>query len=160
LELAKALAVSLAAGDELGVQTVLRALARHFRADDREDLEQLIEHHSFEDNADLEDLFLIATAFDDGHGLAAIKLEGAWHCDKPRLFEFGGEGAFISREIVLYGTSSLALELGQGIREALLEGNVDDAANWLTRDLNRLLSGIRDGDVREAVRRKLARKLI
>lgn len=160
VKLAKTLELSLPAGDELGMQAVLRALTKHFRADNREDLDQLIEHHSFEDTADSEDLFLIATCFDDGHGLAAIKLEGAWHCDKPRLFEFGGEGVFISREIVLYGTSSLALELGNGLREALLEGNLDDAANWLTRDLNRLLSGIRDGDLREAVRRKLARKLI
>jgi hypothetical protein len=52
------------------------------------------------------------------------------------------------------------LELGRGLREALLQGHLDEAANWLTRDLNRLLSGIRDGDTRQALRRKLARKLI
>lgn len=160
VELANALGQPLPAGDDIGMQAILSALAGHFRANDHEDLKQLIEHDSFEESADLEALFLIATCLDDGHGLAAIKLEGAWHCDKPRLFEFGGEGAFISREITLYGTSSLALELGHGIREALLQGNLDEAANCLALDLNRLLSGVRDGDTREALRRKLARKLI
>jgi hypothetical protein len=160
VELAKAFGQPLPASDELGLQAVLRALANHFRAENREDLKHLTEHHAFEDTAELEDLFLIATCFDDGHGLTAIKLEGAWYCDKPRLFEFGGEGVFISREVTLYGTSSLALELGHGLREALLQGNLDEAADVLTQDLNRLLSGIRDADTREALRRKLARKLI
>lgn len=160
IDLAKAIEQPLPARNQLGLQAVLRALANHFRVEDREDLEQLIEHHAFEDTADLEDLFLMATCFDDGHGLTAIKLEGAWHCDKPRLFEFGGDGALISREIVLYATSSLALELGHGLREALLQGNLDEAADVLAQDLNRLLSGIRDAATREALRRKLARKLI
>jgi hypothetical protein len=160
VELAKAFGQPLPASDELGLPAVLRALAKHFRAEDREDLKQLIEHQSFEDEAELEDLFLIATCFDDGHGLTAIKLEGAWYCDKPRLFEFGGEGVFISREVTLYGASLLALELGHGLREALLQGDLDEAANWLTLHLNRLLSGIRDADTREALRLKLARKLI
>lgn len=159
-DLANALGRPLPAGYEVSIEGYLRALAIHFQAEDREDLEHLIQHHSFEESADLEALFLIATCFDDGHGLTAIKFEGAWHCDKPRLFEFGGEGAFISREIVLYGTSSVALEVGHGVREALLQGNLDEAVNWLTRDLNRLLSGIRDDDTREALRRKLARKLL
>ena len=74
----------------------------NFTVDQDEELAHLIEHHPFENEADLEALFLIASRFDDGHQLTAILFEGCWHCIKPRLFEFGGDACFLSKEAVSY----------------------------------------------------------
>lgn len=160
VDLANALEHPLPVGYEVSVEGYLRALAKHFQAEDNEELENLIAHHSFEDGADLDALFLIATCFDDGHGLKAIKFEGAWHCSKPRLFEFGGDGAFISREVELYRASSRALELGHGLREALLQCNLDSATDQLASELTQILSGISDDAVRQELRQKVAHKLL
>mgnify|MGYP001361174672 FL=1 len=135
-------------------------MAKHFQAEENEDLENIIAHHSFEGCADLDALFLIATCFDDGHGLKAIKFEGAYHCSRPVLFEFGGEGGFISREIVLYRASSRALELGHGLREALLQGNLDRATDQLASEVTQILCGISDDAVSQALRQKVAHKLL
>jgi len=63
-------------GDGLSIDVVLDLLASHFGAEHNTDLQTLIEHHGFQDEADLEALFVIATAFDDGHRLVAIEFEG------------------------------------------------------------------------------------
>lgn len=152
--------LGLAPPAEPDVEGYLRVLAKHFEAEDREDLEHLIESHAFDDSADLEALFLIATCFDDGHGLKAIQVEGAWHCDKPRLFEFGGEGIFISREISLISGSSRALALGQDLRECLRAGNLDGAADRLASEAISVLSGVSDETTRLELRKTLARKLL
>lgn len=144
---------------ETTIEDCLRTLASHFQAEQDEALEHLIEHHSFEDSADLAALFLIARCFDDGHGLKAIKFEAAWYCSKPRLFEFGGQGAYISEEILLFSGSSRAADLGEELHEALLTGNLDKAADKLAADVGNVLSGIADDAKREVLREKLALKL-
>ena len=82
--------------------TIIEVLAKHFGTDQNPELQNLVEHHQFEDSADLEALMLIASCFNDGYNLAAIQFEGCWHCSKPRLFEFGGEGCFLSRELSVF----------------------------------------------------------
>jgi hypothetical protein len=146
------------AGD--GIAPVLRRWATHFGVENHERLNQLIGHHDFEDTADLESLFLIATCFDDGHGLKAIALEAAWHCSKPRLFEFGGEGLFISREVAVYGSSGLVQELGNELREALVAGKLEDAAATLLSEVNDLLAGIAGDTTRQWLQDRLAHKLL
>jgi hypothetical protein len=157
--LADSLGLTPLAEPNAGIKMYLRVLAKHFGTEDREDLEHLIESHDFDDRANLEALFLIATCFDDGHGLKAIKFEGAWYCDKARLFEFGGEGMFISREVSLVSTSSRALALGQDLREALLSHGLDQAVAWITCEVNSLLASITDDETRAALRLKLGRLL-
>lgn len=143
-----------------GIRAVLRRWAVHFEVENNEPLNKLIETHDFEDAADLESLFLLAACFDDGHGLKAIVMEGCWHCSKPRLFEFGGEGHFISREVVVYRGSSSVQELGNDIRDALLTGNLDGAAERLASDVNGLLLGVRDEKQRQQLKVKLVRRLL
>lgn len=143
-----------------GIRAVLHRWAVHFEVENNESLKRLIETHDFEDAADLESLFLLATCFDEGHGLKAIVLEGCWYCSKPRLFEFGGEGHFISREVVVYRGSSSAQELGNDIRDALLTGNLDGAAERLASDVNGLLLGVRDEKQRQQLKLKLVRHLL
>lgn len=134
---------------------VLETLSKHFGADQDETLENLIEHHSFEDDPDLDALFLIATRFNDGHGLQAIQFEGCWHCNKPRLFNFGGDGYFISREFEVYGASGQPIQLGKGIREALLVRDLDKATELIARETRRLLNGVKDDAQRQQVQQRL-----
>lgn len=146
--------------DDSALESILRVLATHFDAEDDEELENLIEHHSFEDSADLEALFLIATCFDDGHHLVAIEFEGCWHCSKPRLFEFGGEGGFLSRELTVFSTSTRALELGQDLRKAILAADIEEASARVTLEATSVLSGITDEAFRSRLRQRVAERLL
>lgn len=67
---------------------LLTVLAKHFGADHDEVLMNLIKQHGFEDVADVDTLFLIATRFNDGHNLKEICLEGCWYCSKPRRWRW------------------------------------------------------------------------
>jgi len=145
--------------EESPITAVLWQLARHFGADENEELAHLIEHYRFEDDADLQALFLIAACFDDGHHLAAIEFEGCWHCSKPRLFEFGGHGCYLSREVEVFRTSSSAREIGQGLREAVAARDDDAAAALIAREARNLLDGIQDEPLRQRVARRVALRL-
>lgn len=130
-------------------------MSPHFGADRDEALDNLIEHHQFEDAADLDALFLIATRFDDGHGLKEIQFEGCWHCSKPRLFEFGGDGYFISREFEVSNASGQSIQFGHGIRQALLAQDLDGVAALIVRETRRLLDGVQDDAQRQQVQQRL-----
>ena len=67
--LAQSLGLSVPSEGPPTMDDVLAVLSRHFGTDQDEDLQHLIEHHRFEDDSDLDALFLIATRLDDGHGL-------------------------------------------------------------------------------------------
>ncbi|ABM31155.1 hypothetical protein CQB05_18085 [Paracidovorax citrulli] len=91
---------------------VLKVLSDHFCAGGNAALASMIQRDDFGDAADLNDLFLLATCFDDGHHLREIRFEGSWRCDKLLLFEFGGAGHYMSREFALDSASSDAPQLG------------------------------------------------
>lgn len=145
---------------EVTIQWVLEALSKHFGAEQDVHLQNLIKHHSFGDSADLGTLLLIASCFNDGHNLAAIQFEGGWHCSKPRLFEFGGIGCFLSREIRLFSSSTDALQLGQDLRQAILADDLEKASARIVLVVRDLLSGISDGPLRVRLRRRLAQRLL
>lgn len=146
--------------EDLSMELILGMLAKHFSADQDLDLLNLIEHHQFEDAADLEALLLIASCFNDGHNLAAIQFEGCWHCSKPRLFEFGGEGMFLSRDVTVYSSSTQAMELGQELRRTIQDGDLDKAVAQLAREATNLLAGIGDDAIRASLRLRLAERLL
>ncbi len=160
VDLAARLDLPVPDDEDLSIEPVLEMLAKHFGADENTDLQNLLEHHTFDDSADLEALLLIASCFDDGHNLAAIRFEGCWHCSKPRLFEFGGHGCFLSREVTLYGDSSHAMDLGQDLRKALQAGDLDAAAARLALEVVALLAGIHDERTRESLRLRLTERLL
>lgn len=145
--------------DEPLISVVLDLLADHFGASENADLAHLIETHRFEDDADLESLFLIATSFDDGHNLVAIEFEGCWHCSKPRLFEFGGDGCFLSREVRLFGTSSQAMRLGEQLRKAILAADLEEASALIAVEAASLLAGVSDEKFRLSLRQRVTERL-
>lgn len=143
----------------LSIPPLLELLAVHFGADEDDELANLIERHSFEGTADLDALFLIATRFDDGHHLTAIQFEGCWYCSKPRLFEFGGNGCYLSREVQVFRTSSQALQLGDQLRKTILSADIEEASALIALEAANLLAGINDEQFRLNVRRRVADRL-
>lgn len=158
-ELAKELRVKLESNPAETVAEVLSALSVHFDAGKNEELNLLIERSNFEDDADLYALFTIAKAFDDGHGLKGYKTEASWHCDQPRLFEFGGCGDFTGSHVSVGGSSDQIVQLGEEIEAALATDNTDAAAGAIQNKLDSLLAGIYDDNARAQVRNKLSQLL-
>ncbi|HBP5316138.1 TPA: hypothetical protein L5690_003457 [Pseudomonas aeruginosa] len=157
--LATQLGIPMPDDEELSIPPLLERLAAHFGADQDGELENLIEHHHFEDSADLEALLLIATRFDDGHNLTAIQFEGCWYCSKPRLFEFGGNGCYLSREVQVFRTSSQALQLGDQLRNTILAADIEEASALIALKAANLLAGITDEQFRLNVRHRIAERL-
>ncbi|HCF0987696.1 TPA: hypothetical protein NI674_006243 [Pseudomonas aeruginosa] len=153
---AQSLGLSVPSKDAPAMDDVLDILAVHFGTDQDEEPQHLIEHHPFEDDVGLAALFLIATRLDDGHGLKEIRMEGCWYCDKARLFNFGGEGSFISREYSVYGATGHVLFVGNRIRQALLVNDLETATNELVIETRRLLGGIGDETQRQQLQERLA----
>ncbi|MCW5706923.1 hypothetical protein [Shinella sp.] len=141
------------------IEAVLRLLARHFHLKDHDELDHFIEHQDFGGLADLDALFLIATWFDDGHNLKAIAFEGCWYCSKPRLFEFGGNGYFISRPITHFANSSEVITLGEQLMQALLDNNLEAAGVLIANQTIQLLAGIEDSSTRTTLRKLVAEHL-
>lgn len=161
-ELAESLGVSLVdeeGNEALMMEDVLHVLARHFNAEQNEELENLIEHTDFEEESDLDSLFTIAKAFDDGHGLKAYKTETAWHCSKPRLFEFGGAGDFTGSHVAVGCSSGQYVNLGERLEAALATQDIDKAAAILREKVGSFLAGVYDANVRDALRSKLSAML-
>lgn len=145
--------------DEPTVKSVLVLLAAHFGAAQDAELMRLIEQHVFEDAVDLATLFFIAVRFNDGHNLVALSYEGCWHSSKARLFEYGGDGGFLSREFCMSTSSAQARDLGPQIREAILMNDVEEVAVRIARETLALLSGIGDLRVRASVHRRVIERL-
>lgn len=158
-DLAAQLGIPMPDDEELSIPPLLERLAAHFGAEQDEALQNLIEHDQFEDTADLETLFLIATRFDDGHHLTAIQFEGCWHCSKPRLFEFGGNGCYLSREVDVLRTSSQALRLGDQLRKAIVAADLEEASALIALEVGSLLAGIYEAQFRMSLRQRVAERL-
>lgn len=141
------------------IEGVLKLLAQHFHLEHHDELNHFIEHQDFGGFAGLDALFLIATWFDDGHNLKAVAFEGCWHCSKPRLFEFGGDGCFISRPVGHFANSSEVLELGEKLMQALLRNDVEAAGVLIANKTIRMLAGIRDPATRTTLRKLVAEHL-
>jgi hypothetical protein len=139
------------------VEQVLSLLAGHFNAHNNIELENLIEHGDFSQDVavNLDSLFSIAKAFDDGHGLRACKTETAWHCSKPLLFEFGGCGNFAGSHVSVSRSSHQVVSFGEDLETAISSGNTDAAAECIRTEVGRLLAGIHDEAAREQVRCKI-----
>ena len=153
--LAEELDQSLPADADECVEEYLRVLAAHFSADQDEALNQLIEHGDFEEDADLDSLFTIARAFNDGHGLKAYMTESAWRCSKPHQYEYGGSGEFVGLHASVGGSSNQVVQLGEALEAALTAGDTAKAADVLFKQVKSTLAGIRDESARLAIRSTL-----
>jgi hypothetical protein len=154
-EVASLLSVHVPQGREDNIHFVLRLLLSRFQAE-MEEIFDLIEPA---DDVGVDVLFALATNLDDGHGLKQLRLEGAWYCSEPLLFEFGGNGAYFSPQVIQMSNSSQAIRLGTDLDNALSQGDLDHAARRLAQEVAQLLAGISDSADRAQVRQQLARLL-
>ncbi|MBX5462541.1 MAG: hypothetical protein IRZ28_15800 [Steroidobacteraceae bacterium] len=160
LDLATYLRLSLPNNAENSVEHCVRSLASHFGAQSEETLTELIARIDFTAALDLQALFDLAKCLDDGHGLKAIKIEGCWYCSKPRLFEFGGEGIYVSAEVTVRTDSTQAAIFGEALRAAILDGDLERGAACLATEVGHLLDRVSDEAVRSALRQRLGMTLL
>lgn len=111
------------------------------------------------DDADMNFLFDLARIMDDGHGLTSLWMQGAWTCDKMRLGEFGGFGEFVGKHFSSCGSSTLGVNLGRDVEQALEESDIEKAATAIATRIGWMLDGIKDEAVRKQVDEMLASKL-
>lgn len=163
LALASERDISIGGTDEPTIQSILRALIGFFGTGDQDQLDQLtalIENNCFELAPHLKELFLIATACNDGHNLTKICFQGCYRCAKPRLHEFGGNSLFISQRLTLLSDTLAGLCRAVDIHGALLENDLDDAASLIVSEMKRLLAGIAEPVTRAAVQTLVTRHLL
>lgn len=160
LDLAEELDITIDGADDPNIQTVLAAFAGFFGKANDHDLTELIKSHNFEHEADLEQLFLIASRFNDGHNLTAINFEGCWRSDKPRLFEFGGNTFLISQSFNFAADTTSSLGMFTRLYQALTDGELDAAATEIANVTTRLLAGIADPEIRTTLRKQAAEHLL
>jgi hypothetical protein len=145
--------------DDPTVADLLPALAAHFGVARDEELDRLIRHGDFEGDLDLEVLFRLALRFDGGHRLTVLSFAGCWHCSPPRLFEFGGDACYLSREVCLVGNTLKIGKLGMLLRDAVRKADVEKASSLLMEETVDLLSSLRDDPFHRQVLRRLAERL-
>ncbi|WP_051306651.1 hypothetical protein [Massilia alkalitolerans] len=138
------------------IQDYLRLLAQHFGTAEDVAFNKLLDTYEFEGGASLRAVFALANHFDDGHGLKAMKLEGCWHGDRPRLFEFGGDGLYVSRNVRYSVDSSTAKDFGNDLEQALTRNDLDAAAKHLALQVEKILGSVVDTGTRAQLENKLA----
>lgn len=124
-----------------------------------EAVDEFVDGVDFDGDADIQDLFDLAMLFDDGHGLVSVSAETGWHCDRPKLGEFGGAGEHFSRSVRASASSSEPLGVGQEVDRALAAGKVDLAAQTLAKHARDVLDWAVDSDFRLSAAALLAKGL-
>lgn len=120
----------------------------------------MLEDIDWDCQAELSTLTKLAQLFNDGHNLRGYSVQGAWHCDRPRLGEFGGDGEYFGPHVYMAGSSSFFVGLGEDLETVLAAGDVDAAASIVYHQMvASTLARIHDEDARDAVRRLVAAHL-
>jgi len=131
----------------------LKALAAHFNAQ----VEALLPSIDFDRHILLSDLVALALLFQDGHNLIGLDIEGCWHCDRPRLWEFGGWSTFASsRYFLSLSTSDIS------VFARAMDAAADSpaaTAKVLGEFMQKLVDGVRDPGQHAQIKRLLARGL-
>ena len=156
-ERARQLALSVPAHD---LRATVRALAEHFGVGGSAELDFIIDSVAdIGSDADIEGLFTLATCFDDGHGLEAIEMCGAWCDTTPGTDQVGGHARYISRTVQIHMSSSRACSLGRELSDALRRDRVSDAAEIIFCEVEEVLSYLYSPEARVAIEAQLANKL-
>ena len=141
------------------VKDLLADLAGHFGCADNPDFKDWLERASFTDEVEVATLFDLAQNFDDGHGLKAIKLEGAHVTSRPLLSGFGGYGQYLGKHFCPTISSHRAGHFGQTVDNAIASGQIDAAAQAFFSLIEDQIQSVVDPQVRKALRAKLAAKV-
>lgn len=129
---------------------VVRTIAAHFDAD----IADLLPSIDFDNSVLLSDVVALALMLPDGHNLAGIHLEGCWHCDRPRLWEFGGWATFASSRYFLSLATSDVSAFARSM-DASTAKSIAATAKELGSFVQKLIDGIIDPGQRAMVARQL-----
>jgi hypothetical protein len=129
----------------------LKAVAAHFNAD----LGDWLSAVDFDNSVLLSDLVALALLLRDGHNLVGLSLEGCWHCDKPRLWEFGGWSTYASARYILAVSTADISVFARAVDTCLVRG-APATASIVKTFLQELLDGIADPRLRKDVGTHLA----
>ncbi|WP_298150950.1 hypothetical protein [Flavobacterium sp.] len=126
--------------DRLG--TIMEALVTHFGCPDPDQLNSLIDSCNLNHQVKLSQLFEIALAIDDGHGLRSLSVQKGCNCSNTHLFEFAGTGRFLGKYFN-YGTETFELHyFGQHVDSLLKDGDLDQVEILFKREVERFISGV------------------
>lgn len=115
------------------------------------DLEGFVDGIDFDGEVDILDIVHLAHLLSDGHNLIGVSMEGAWHCDRPRLWEFGGWAVHHTPRYTLNLSSSDVRTLASSLDSALSQ-SADATAGILNQWLNRFIDGIEDRSLQDNLR--------
>lgn len=137
--------------EALAPVALLRTIAVHFQVE----IEDLLGSMEFDNFVLLSDLVALALRFQDGHNLIGLSLEGCWHCDKPRLWEFGGWSTYASARYILALSTPEVSAFARTMDAHILEG-----AAPVARSLSKFVKELIDGIVDQRLRAKVVPELI
>jgi hypothetical protein len=133
---------------------LLRELGAHLGFD----LTAFVETIDLDTSVALADVVRLAFLLDDGHNLSGLCLEGCWHCDRPRLWEFGGFASYVSRRYALDLSTSELLDFARAL-DAGLSQDTARAAGAVVDLITRLASGLADDATRVALLQQVGAQL-
>lgn len=133
------------------IESWLTALGEHFNVE-KEVLEAFIEDTDFDEDAELEDLFTLAAWFNDGHNLHSIKWQGAFHSDKARLFNFGGDAAVIGHSGSFFAYTGRLMGFYAELEAATRADDLRPAAQLLAHHVRGLIESTFDRTTQDKLR--------
>lgn len=139
------------AGDDVKADlvVVLHGLARAFQTDADSPLWALIERLDITQKVTLDELFVIARAFDDGHDLTSFGVFKA-----P-----GWTATFAGAHVTLSASAEQLRVMGEAMESALAGGEPARAASVLRQFIGNVLESVPEADAREVLRRALIDQL-
>lgn len=146
--------------DEDDIKYWLVALANKSGVEFTPEFIDFIENEGFDCDPDLKTLFDLSQWFNDGHNLKAIAMEAAYTCSKPRLFEFGGRGQFIGKQLCFVTTSAKAIGLGEQINDALSIGDIAKAGELMGAEAMDMLNSVLEYACRDEIAKIMAQHLL
>lgn len=141
--------------DDTELQNHLYALVTHFGQDSNDQLDALISHIDDDANPAMDELFALAQAFNDGHGLFSVRMQTGFYCDRDLLHHHGGNASHISKVFESHGSTHDWLAQAHEICSALEHNQVSDAAEVIHLSVQRLLADIQCANQRTAVQAEL-----
>lgn len=140
--------------DDASIADVLHALATKF-PDPCQRAALIAEEVDYQPNATWEELFELACAFDDDHGLIAMSWESVHLGVRAGHLDAFGVGTYVTREVRVERGSYMAAGLGEQLADAVRHRDVRATAALARAQMRKLLDGIRDTEFRAQVQREI-----
>lgn len=108
---------------------------------------------------EMEQLFKIALALDDGHGLTKIHYESAWHGKGLRAFQFSGDGVYATKDAVIVTDVAFNMSFASRFCQQLNCKHVKEASIITCEHIAHILSDIFDYQFRDLLIKQIANDL-